>query len=103
MRWILPLLDGLGHAHARQVWHRDINPSKILIHEDGTPLLIDFGTAHCERADSAVSVISQYTPSFAASEQMFGGAQEFWTDIYASGELVLRRDRGGPLPRLSPG
>ncbi len=103
MRWILPLLDGLEHAHARQVWHRDIKPSNILIREDGTPLLIDFGAAHRERADSAVSVISQYTPSFAAPEQMFGGAQGPWTDIYAMAATGFYAVTGGPPPpRLSP-
>jgi len=59
MALLLPLLDGLEYAHAHRVWHRDIKPSNILVREDGTPLLIDFGAAHRDRADGVVSVIAQ--------------------------------------------
>lgn len=103
MAWVLPLLDGLAHAHACHVWHRDIKPSNIFIREDGTPVLIDFGAAHHERADSAVSVIAQYTPNFAAPEQMFGGVQGPWTDIYALAATCFSAMTGhSPPPRLSP-
>jgi serine/threonine protein kinase len=100
---ILPLLDGLAHAHACQVWHRDIKPSNIFVREDGTPILIDFGAAHRERADRAVSVIAQYTPSFAAPEQMFGGTQGPWTDIYSMAATWFYAVTGhSPPPRLNP-
>ncbi|MBV5310416.1 serine/threonine protein kinase [Chromatium okenii] len=102
--WLMPLLDGLAHAHACGVWHRDIKPSNIFIREDGSPLLIDFGAAHRERPDSAVSVIAQYTPSFAASEQMCGGVQGPWTDIYAMAATCFAVMSGFPPPQhLEPG
>ncbi len=102
--WLFPLLDGLTHAHACRVWHRDIKPSNIFIREDGTPLLIDFGAAHHERPDSAVSEIAQYTPNFAAPEQMFGGIQGPWTDIYSMAATCFAAMTGhSPSPRLMPG
>lgn len=79
---MVPLLDGLAHAHRHLVLHRDIKPSNILIRNDGSPVLIDFGAAHQERPDDPVSVVAQYTPDFAAPEQMLGGEQGPWTDIY---------------------
>lgn len=101
---LLPLLDGLEHAHAHQVWHRDIKPSNILVREDGTPLLIDFGAAHRARADGAVSVIAQYTPNFAAPEQLYGGAQGPWTDIYCMAATLYYVVTGHPPPSsLHPG
>lgn len=101
--WLLPLLDGLEHAHGCQIWHRDIKPSNILIRDDGTPILIDFGAARHERPDSAVSVIAQYTPNFAAPEQLFGGAQGPWTDIYSMAATVFQAMTGNSPPlRLAP-
>jgi serine/threonine protein kinase len=103
-RLLLPLLDGLEHAHAHQVWHRDIKPSNILVRADGTPLLIDFGAAHRDRADGVVSVIAQYTPNFAASEQLYGGTQGPWTDIYCLAATLYYVMTGHPPPsRLRPG
>lgn len=79
---IPPLLDGLEHAHLRRVLHRDIKPSNILLRDEGSPVLIDFGAAHRQHADGQVSVIKQYTPDFAAPEQLMSGQQGPWTDIY---------------------
>jgi len=104
MALLLPLLDGLEYAHAHRVWHRDIKPSNILVREDGTPLLIDFGAAHRDRADGVVSVIAQYTPNFAASEQVYGGTQGPWTDIYCLAATLYYVVTGHPPPsRLRPG
>ncbi|MBK1693594.1 hypothetical protein CKO09_02410 [Chromatium weissei] len=101
--WLMPLLDGLAHAHTCGVWHRDIKPSNIFIRDDGSPLLIDFGAAHRERPDSVTSVIAQYTPSFAAPEQMFGSVQGPWTDIYSMAATCFAVMTGFPPPqRLEP-
>ncbi|GEM_PF-3102237 len=102
--WLMPLLDGLAHAHACGVWHRDIKPANIFIREDNSPLLIDFGAAHRERPDSVTSVIAQYTPSYAAPEQMFGSVQGPWTDIYSMAATCFAVMAGFPPPqRLEPG
>lgn len=44
-QWGLPLVEALAHAHQRDVVHRDVKPANILIAEDGTPKLADFGSA----------------------------------------------------------
>ncbi|HYI87498.1 MAG TPA: serine/threonine-protein kinase, partial [Burkholderiales bacterium] len=42
---IAPLLDGLQVVHKSGYLHRDIKPGNIYVREDGTPVLIDFGSA----------------------------------------------------------
>jgi serine/threonine protein kinase len=44
-RWGRPILQGLAYAHSRGVAHRDIKPANILLDEDGTPQIADFGIA----------------------------------------------------------
>jgi len=41
----LPLLDGLGHAHAAGVVHRDIKPANILLEHGKHARIVDFGIA----------------------------------------------------------
>ncbi len=44
--WIAArLAEGLEHAHARGLLHRDMKPSNVLIAADGSPMLLDFNLA----------------------------------------------------------
>lgn len=103
----LALLDALAHAHARGVLHRDIKPSNVLLGcrrmsaiEPG-PLgglrLADFGIA--SRGESTGSGA---TVGFAAPEQLEGGEEGPWTDLYAVGALVRWMLTGSPTGAPSP-
>jgi hypothetical protein len=73
------------------VWHRDVKPNNILIRPDGSPVLIDFGAARREVAGTDRSVMSAFTPAYAALEQVYAaGRQGPWTDIYALGATLYR-------------
>ncbi len=41
----IPILGGLGAAHASGIVHRDIKPANIQVLPDGTPKILDFGIA----------------------------------------------------------
>ena len=47
----IPLSDALAHAHTHDVTHRDIKPGNIMIAEDGTPKILDFGLARITRPE----------------------------------------------------
>jgi serine/threonine protein kinase len=80
-----PLLDGLQVVHQAGVLHRDIKPGNIYIREDGTPVLLDFGSAR-QKSTELTAVVS---PGFAPFEQYHTkGNQGPWSDIYALGGVL---------------
>src|SRR5262245_49529389 len=83
----LPLLDGLEVVHRGGFLHRDIKPSNIFIRDDGTPVLLDFGSARATSAASELTAI--VTPGYAPIEQYHSqGQQGPWSDLYAFGGVL---------------
>jgi len=75
-----PLLDGLEVVHKAGYLHRDIKPGNIYVREDGSPVLIDFGSARMRTGDLTTIV----SPGFAPFEQYHNkGNQGPWSDLYA--------------------
>lgn len=63
----------LHFAHECGVVHRDVKPSNILLREDGTPLLADFGLAReGTRTDATLSGAVLGTPCYLSPEQARG-------------------------------
>jgi len=99
---LYPLLDGLEKVHAASIWHRDIKPDNILVRADGSPVLIDFGAAHRDMIGNDQSLISVFSPAYAAPEQVYqDGKQGPWTDIYALGVTLYRATTGVVPPSVS--
>ncbi len=94
---IAPLLSGLQRVHEGGILHRDIKPANILIRADGSPVLIDFGSAKIVTSNSERSVFATYTPRYAALEQHQDVAEQGpWTDIYGLGATLYRAVTGTP-------
>jgi serine/threonine protein kinase len=86
-----PLLDGVEAVHKAGLLHRDIKPDNIFIRNDGTPVLIDFGSARQALGHHSQSLTAVVTDGYAPFEQYErGGDQGPWTDIYAVGAVLFR-------------
>jgi serine/threonine protein kinase len=88
-----PLLDGLDVVHKSGFLHRDIKPGNIYMRDDGSPVLLDFGSAR-QRSAELTAVV---TPGYAPFEQYHTqGNQGPWSDIYALGGVLYWMVTGNP-------
>ncbi len=97
----LDLLEKIGNCldavHSRGVVHRDIKPENILFHEDGTPILTDFGIATQLAYDPKRTLdgTALGSPFYLSPEQAESKAVDGRTDIYGLGiifyEMLMGR------------
>ena len=100
---LLPVLDGLQLIHASGFIHRDIKPENIYVRHDGSPVLLDFGSAR-QSFGSAKTMTILVAPGYAPLEQYYGDAksQGPWTDIYGLGATAYRAIAGrAPLDAIA--
>jgi serine/threonine protein kinase len=78
-------------VHDAGVLHRDIKPSNVMIHPDGSPVLIDFGLASVEDDDALTRTGTLLgTPAYASPEQVLGRKQFGpHTDVYGLGGILF--------------
>ncbi|WP_333793769.1 protein kinase domain-containing protein [Hyphomicrobium sp.] len=100
---VSPLLDALELIHKQDFLHRDIAPDNIIIRKDGSPVLIDFGSARGEIATHSKTVSALVKPGYSPYEQYAETSrrQGPWTDIYALG-ATLYHAVTGKRPADSP-
>ncbi|MEL7233434.1 MAG: serine/threonine-protein kinase, partial [Chloroflexota bacterium] len=85
------IANALTYAHENDVLHRDVKPGNVIIAEDGTPFLTDFGLARVvsqgESSLSAGMIVG--TPHYLSPEQA-SGEYEIGpaADIYALGVML---------------
>ena len=94
-------LEGLQHAHRKNIFHRDIKPSNLMITADGTLKLMDFGIAKVagEQKMTQVNKIVG-TIEFMAPELIEGKDASVVSDIYSMG-ATLYELVSGQLPFIS--
>jgi serine/threonine protein kinase len=102
-RIVAPLLDALELIHKADFLHRDIAPDNIIIRKDGSPVLIDFGSARREIAAHSKTVSALVKPGYSPYEQYAETSRQQgpWTDIYALG-ATLYHAVAGKRPADSP-
>jgi serine/threonine protein kinase len=84
------LLNGLREVHTHKLLHLDIKPANIYLRADGSPVLLDFGSARQTLTHDSPKLSPMYTPGFAPPEQyqsmdLLGP----WSDIYSVGASIF--------------
>lgn len=98
------------YAHSNAVIHRDLKPSNILVKNDGTIRLLDFGIAKQLEGldlpvDQTMTGLRLMTPAYAAPEQIRGDRVGIQTDVYSLGVILYELLTGQPpfdLSNLTP-
>ncbi len=83
------LCNGLREVHTQKLLHLDIKPANIYIRTDGSPVLLDFGSARQTLTLMQPNLPPSYTPGFASPEQYI--ARDLlgpWSDIYSLGATM---------------
>lgn len=92
LRCVREIAQALHYAHSKGYIHRDVKPDNILLREDGSSVLSDFGIARA--ADSATmmtktgSVVG--TPHYMSPEQLRGRAVDGRADLYSLGVVFYQ-------------
>jgi eukaryotic-like serine/threonine-protein kinase len=115
LRWLVDIASVLAHAHQSGLIHRDVKPENIMVSQNGTIKVLDFGIARRAREEGVPSSRRRRltppdgnkggtaegrvegTPRYMAPEQLYGDPVDGRTDQYAWG-LVAYEMLSGHLP-----
>ncbi len=118
--YLRPLLDALEAVHAAGIVHRDLKPANVMLRQDGSPVLIDFGAAKSLSESTSLTRKGTVlgTPHYMSPEHSEGVTPDARSDLYALGCMlyemlagtvpysastalaVCYKHRHAPIPRL---
>ncbi|HEY0617015.1 MAG TPA: protein kinase, partial [Kribbella sp.] len=87
---LAPVLSALSAAHDAGIVHRDIKPENVLISNDGTVKVADFGLARAvtTTGNTATQGLLMGTVSYLAPELVTDGSADARSDVYSAGILL---------------
>ena len=86
----LPIAEGMSHAHLKGVENRDIKPSNILLREDGSPVLADFGIGKGISEQSTGTMTVQAFRSGLYAPPEVAAPYRYVRDVYSFGVVLIQ-------------
>ncbi len=122
VEYLRQMAAALQAIHAVGVLHRDLKPGNVMLRNDGTIALIDFGLAKQLRLDMEITATGEIfgTPYYMSPEQGHGAEVDERSDLYSVGVIfyemltgkkpylastpmaVIYKHSHAPLPELDP-
>ncbi len=91
------ICEALDYLHRNQVIHRDLKPQNVMLCNDGSIRIMDFGIARSQGSRRITFVgftPAMGTPDYMAPEQVRGGRGDERTDIYSLGAILYEMATG---------
>jgi tRNA A-37 threonylcarbamoyl transferase component Bud32/CheY-like chemotaxis protein len=118
--YLRAIAEALRVIHVFGILHRDLKPANVMLREDNSPVLIDFGLARRSVDDGAVTALGQVlgSPFYISPEQAEGRRADSRTDLYSLGVIfyemltgqrpyngknavdIMAQHNNAPVPRL---
>ncbi|MDT0212530.1 Stk1 family PASTA domain-containing Ser/Thr kinase [Rothia sp. ARF10] len=93
------VLDALGYSHRMGIVHRDIKPANVMISDDGSVKVMDFGIARAIADTAATMTQTQAvigTAQYLSPEQAQGQTVDARSDLYSAGCMLYELLTGRP-------
>ena len=96
LRIFQQVCGAVEYLHQNSIVHRDLKPGNILVSNDGTVKLLDFGIAKLMGAAAFANpnltsaMGSPMTPTYASPEQISGVTLQKTSDVYSLGAILYR-------------
>ncbi len=87
--YLRAIAEALRVIHVFGILHRDLKPANVMLREDNSPVLIDFGLARRSMDDAGTTGVGQVlgSPYYISPEQSQGQRVDVRTDLYSLGVM----------------